>query len=613
MMRRLYFLATAGLILVLTLAACATAQATQSDQAGYVLTTGLKDGKLAFIGVGGDIEGVANPDLKVQPGQSVTITVIDGEGAPHDIFFPIIDAKSERVTQSGKSTTVTFTAPPEDGAFQYYDTVPGHAEAGMSGYLLVGNATAPEQLGAMQMFSSGGAPVSTGQTVAYSLSTGLQDGKMVFIGQGGDMDGKANPDLTANVGDTVEITLTSGEGAEHNFAIQEFGVDSQHVVGQGNSVKFSFVPDKPGTFAYFCTLPGHRAAGMEGKFIVSGEAAASAGTAGSSDQVETGSTAASQPAATAAPTAAPADTSAVDIVRDPTDLPAPIGNRGPADVRLDLEAMEVPGQLADGTTYTYWTFNGKVPGPFLRVRVGDTVEVHLKNSMNSTMTHSVDFHAVTGPGGGSVLTQTPPGKESVFTFKPLSPGLFVYHCATPLVPQHISNGMYGMILVEPEGGLPPVDREFYIMQGELYTAQKFGTQGQLTSDTDKLLNETPEYFTFNGASLALTSDAHSLKANTGETIRIFFGVGGPNFTSSFHIIGEILDRVYNQASLTSPPLTDVQTTVVPPGGATMVELKLQVPGRYILVDHALSRMARGLAGYLVVSGDPAPDIYNGTP
>ncbi len=180
-----------------------------------------------------------------------------------------------------------------------------------------------------------------------------------------------------------------------------------------------------------------------------------------------------------------------------------------------------------------------------------------------------------------------------------------------MVAQHIANGMYGLILVEPEGGLPSVDREFYVMQGELYTAQPFGTTGELTEDTTKLLNENPEYFVFNGASLALTSDEHALRANVGETIRIFFGVGGPNFTSSFHVIGEIFDKVYDQASLTSPPLTDVQTTLVPPGGATMVEFTLEVPGRYILVDHALSRVQRGLAGYLYAEGDPNPDVFFG--
>jgi nitrite reductase (NO-forming) len=281
-------------------------------------------------------------------------------------------------------------------------------------------------------------------------------------------------------------------------------------------------------------------------------------------------------------------------------------------VKINLESVEVVGQLADGTTYDYWTFNGKVPGPFYRVRVGDTVEVHFKNSANSSMSHSVDFHAVTGPGGGAVFSNTMPGEETTFTFKALIPGLFVYHCATPMVAHHISNGMYGMILVEPGGVLPPVDREFYVMQGEIYTNEAFGSTGHLTENVPALLNEDPEYFVLNGAVGGLTTQK-PLKARVGETARIFFGVGGPNFTSSFHVIGEMFDRVYDQASLTSPALTNVQTTTVPPGGATMVEFQLQVPGRYILVDHALSRLQRGLAGYLLVDGPAAPEIFDGTP
>jgi nitrite reductase (NO-forming) len=228
------------------------------------------------------------------------------------------------------------------------------------------------------------------------------------------------------------------------------------------------------------------------------------------------------------------------------------------------------------------------------------------------MPHSVDFHAVTGPGGGAVMTQTPPGGETTFTARAINPGLYVYHCATPMVAQHIANGMYGLILVEPEEGLPEVDREFYVMQGELYTNEAFGSTGLLTENIEALLDENPEYLFFNGAVGALTEEL-PLRANVGETVRIYFGVGGPNFTSSFHVIGEIFDRVYNQASLTSPALTDVQTTLVPAGGATVVEFGLEVPGQYVLVDHALSRSQKGLAGHLIVEGPENPEIFQGTP
>lgn len=312
-------------------------------------------------------------------------------------------------------------------------------------------------------------------------------------------------------------------------------------------------------------------------------------------------------AATAPAAAGAAAAVTGDVVRDATDLPPPIARRNPETVRVNLETTEVTGKLDDGTTYHYWTFNGKVPGPFVRVRVGDTVEVTLKNAADSVMMHNVDFHAVTGPGGGAVATMAAPGESKGFTFKALNPGLYVYHCATPMVAQHIANGMYGMILVEPAEGLPKVDHEFYVMQGEIYTDEAHGTKGELNESIDKLLAETPEYYVFNGAANALAN--RPLKAKTGETVRIFFGVGGPNKTSSFHVIGEIFDRAWPLASITSAPMTDVQTITVPPGGAAMTEFKVEVPGKFVLVDHALSRMERGLKGLLVVEGPADPAVF----
>lgn len=300
-------------------------------------------------------------------------------------------------------------------------------------------------------------------------------------------------------------------------------------------------------------------------------------------------------------------TAPVSVVRLPTDLPGPIGKRGPKRVKVNFETTEVTGHLADGTTYQYWTFNNKVPGPFVRVRVGDTVEVSLKNDEGSVMMHNVDFHAVTGPGGGAKATEAAPGETRGFEFKALNPGLYVYHCATPTVASHIANGMYGLILVEPAEGLPKVDHEFYVMQGEIYTEQAYGTKGHLDESIDKLLSERPEYFIFNGSADALKKNP--LKANVGETLRVYFGVGGPNYTSSFHVIGEIFDKAYPMASLTSAPLNDVQTITTPPGGASVVDFKVEVPGNYILVDHALSRVERGLAGILTVEGPENPTVF----
>ena len=316
---------------------------------------------------------------------------------------------------------------------------------------------------------------------------------------------------------------------------------------------------------------------------------------------------ATAPAAAAPVALEPVPANLPKIAYDPTDIPAPIGKRAPQRVKVNLEALEVEAELAPGVSYTYYTFGGKVPGPFVRVRVGDTVEVTFTNNAKSSMYHSVDFHAATGPGGGAV-TQAAPGEAKVFSFKALKPGLFVYHCATPLAAQHIANGQYGLMLVEPEGGLPKVDREFYVMQGEMYTAAPYNTPGRQSLDMQKLLDERPEYFVFNGSTTALTED-YPLKANVGETVRLFFGVGGSNVTSTFRVIGEVFDTVYDQASLSSP-LTNTQSAITGPGSASIVEMKLDYPGKYMLVDHALSRAARGLVGHLLVEGKEDPSIFH---
>ncbi|MBU6297674.1 MAG: nitrite reductase, copper-containing [Alphaproteobacteria bacterium] len=300
--------------------------------------------------------------------------------------------------------------------------------------------------------------------------------------------------------------------------------------------------------------------------------------------------------------------STVDIVRDPTDLPPPVGDRGPRRINVTLYTEEVTGTLADATTYRYWTFNGKVPGPFIRMRVGDIVTVYLTNDPASAMIHNVDMHAVLGPGGGAPATVAAPGETKSFTFKVSTPGLFVYHCATMPVGEHIANGMFGMILVEPAGGLPRVDREFYVMQNEIYTDKPFGTQGLLGESYAKLMAETPEYYVFNGAVSALT-DHRPLRSKVGETVRIFFGDAGPNKTSSFHVIGEIFDKAYQYGSLESPPLRGVQTMSVPPGDAAIVEFQTRVPGTYLLVDHAIVRVERGLVGDLIVDGPRNDELF----
>ncbi len=311
------------------------------------------------------------------------------------------------------------------------------------------------------------------------------------------------------------------------------------------------------------------------------------------------------------PTLAPAKPTTVPEIAGSAAVPAPLGRSDPATVRIELETREVVGAPEEGATFAYWTFNGSVPGPFLRVREGDTVELSLKNSAASAATHSIDLHAVNGPGGGAGATQVAPGGEKSFRFKALNPGLYVYHCATAPVPMHVASGMYGLILVEPAGGLPPVDREFAVVQAELYTNAALGTKGHHETDYQRMTDEHPTYVVFNGRTGALT-DGRALKAKVGERIRMYIGVGG-FLPSSFHVIGEIFDRVYAEGSIGSEPLRNVQTTLVPAGGSTIVEFMVDVPGRYLLVDHALPRVfSKGALGYLEVEGPAAPAIFDGS-
>lgn len=292
-----------------------------------------------------------------------------------------------------------------------------------------------------------------------------------------------------------------------------------------------------------------------------------------------------------------------DIAKLPNDIPAKASSENV--VRVALEAKEVVSEIAPNTTFMYWTFNETVPGPMIRVREGDVVELTLKNHQSSSKSHSIDLHAVNGPGGGAVSTQVAPGEEKTFRFKALNPGLYVYHCATPNVPTHMANGMYGLILVEPKDGLSEVDKEFYIMQGELYTSGSLGEQGLQYFEAQKMLDERPEYVLFNGRAKSLVD--HPAKAQVGETVRMYVGNGGVSKTSNFHVIGEIFDTVYHEAG--SLKNHDVQTTSIPAGGAAIVEFKVDVPGDYVLVDHALARLDRGAWGLLEVEGYEDETIF----
>jgi nitrite reductase (NO-forming) len=297
------------------------------------------------------------------------------------------------------------------------------------------------------------------------------------------------------------------------------------------------------------------------------------------------------------------------VLTSPPLVPPATNRKAPAKVIVELEVVEVDKQIADGVNYTFWTFGGTVPGSFIRVRQGDTVEFHLKNHPSSKMPHNIDLHGVTGPGGGAASSFTAPGHQSTFTFKALNQGLYVYHCATAPVGMHVANGMYGLILIEPPEGLPAVDQEFYVMQGDFYTVGKYREKGHQAFDMQKAIDENATYVLFNGAESALTGP-RALKAKTGQHIRMFVGNGGPNLVSSFHLIGEIFDKVQYEGGTHFQE--NVQTTLIPAGGAATVEFHTEVPGNYVLVDHSIFRaFNKGAVAILEVSGDERPEIYSG--
>lgn len=428
--------------------------------------------------------------------------------------------------------------------------------------------------------------------------------------------------LTAEAGRPVRLTFINEGAIEHDWEIPTMTGAELTVVSQpaamgarmsdlldnalangipyaggmsGEEMVIEFTPPTSGEFEMICAVPGHKEAGMRGTFSVTGADGAVAHT--SHD--------AHDPHVVTAPANAGGTPYEADFLPMPVVAP-PVGDRGPQLVKYEIETREVIGKLDDGVAYEFWTYDGTIPGTMLRVRVGDTVELTLKNAADSKATHNIDLHSVTGPGGGAKVTNVAPGQSATFRFKAMNPGVYVYHCAVAPIPHHISSGMYGLMVVEPEGGLPPVDKEFYVMQGDLYLEGARGEKGLRPFSMDKMLDERPDYVVLNGAAGSIAGD-RAFKAEVGDTVRIFFGVGGPNLVSSFHVIGEIFDRVMHEGA--TEWVSNVQTTLVPAGGATVVDFKVEVPGTLMMVDHSLGRLHKGAVGMIEVEGAENPEVF----
>lgn len=301
------------------------------------------------------------------------------------------------------------------------------------------------------------------------------------------------------------------------------------------------------------------------------------------------------------------------IAADPAELPPPVDWDEPREHEITLRTQEHVAEIEPGVTFKYMTYEGQVPGPMIRIRKGDTVHLRFEipEELNSEP-HNVDFHAVYGPGGGAVHTTRTPGGVAELSFKAMYAGVHIYHCAVPAMDHHISAGMFGAIVVEPEDGLSEVDRELYFGQHELYTKGDLGETGHHAFDHAAMTAEEPTYVVFNGEAYGYAGDRHELPtAEVGETVRVFFANGGPNLMSAFHPIGNVWSRLYRDGDLLSPPARNVETTPVAPGTVMAAEMDMHVPGPVKLVDHALSRAkSRGTIAVVDVHGEENPEVYD---
>jgi len=312
----------------------------------------------------------------------------------------------------------------------------------------------------------------------------------------------------------------------------------------------------------------------------------------------------------------PQSTDVDRVAADPTDIPDPIDRDSATEVDVTLRSEEVVAELEDGVTFRYMTYGGQVPGPLIRVRQGDTVNLTFENAESNSLPHNVDFHACAGPGGGAEATTTAPGETAELRFQATYPGACIYHCAVPNMDMHISAGMFGIILVEPPEGLPEVDHEIYIGQHELYTSKPAGEEGHHQFDMESMTSEEPSYVLMNGEKYALTPNVYGPAVTTGldETVRVFFVDGGPNLASSFHPIGSVWEKLYPGGSLSTDPQTHIQTRQVAPGSTTVATINSPVPGDFKLVDHSLSRVARkGCMAIVRAEGEERPEIFDPEP
>lgn len=388
--------------------------------------------------------------------------------------------------------------------------------------------------------------------------------------------------FTVDTAGAYEVTLVNEGTIVHDITFP----DGQKIEAQAGETVSAIVEVPASGLAFLCSIPGHAEAGMTGTISVKGEA-------GSSD-TDTDSHGGPAPA--------------TDVESDP-DAPAyvPVDATAPAvlegvDHEIDLLIEEKLLTVAEGFSQAVWTFGGAIPGPVIRVTQGDLIRIRLVNPATARLPHSVDFHS-SMVAWNDEMTSINPGEEKIYEFRADYAGVWMYHCGTAPTLHHIANGMYGMMIVEPKGGLEPVDQEYAFVQSEWY----LGPQGQPASLTKaSAAAPAPDFVMFNGVADQYADTP--IEIPTGERVRAFVLNAGPSADSSFHIVGTIFDRVVKEGvelRIDNPGRYGSQAVDLSPAQGAFVEFTMAEDGLYPIVTHAFNFVGRGALG-LFQAGDGDP-------
>lgn len=378
---------------------------------------------------------------------------------------------------------------------------------------------------------------------------------------------------------SYEVTLNNTGAAPHDITLP----DGQSIAAKPGEIVTATLTIPEGGTTFLCAVPGHAAAGMTGAVAVAG------GTVESGDSHGGPAPVTDVPADPNVPAYFPRDAAAPDRLLGRTH-------------DINLVMYEKLMTIADGYQQAVWTFGDSVPGPVIRVRVGDTVRIHLINPASNKLPHSIDFHSSL-VAWNDEMTSIQPGEEKLYEFRAEYAGVWMYHCGTSPALHHIANGMYGMMIVEPEGGLSKVDQEFAIVQSEWY----LGPQGQPASlEKAGAAAPAPDFILFNG--VANQYKDHPIQIATGKRVRLFILNAGPSIDSSFHIVGTIFDRVVKEGvelRVGNAGHYGSQAVDLAPAQGAFVEFTMAEDGLYPIVTHAFNFVGRGALG-LFQAGDGDP-------